>query len=269
MRMGGWRSAGGSPRWGPTCSACSRWTAPPTAWCNVTCLVCEDSSGPWSPSPSSGRSGNCPVACGGSPAGGSTWSTSRAPTVMVMVTETVPARSHFSSGARTHGPLGSTSGPPCGSPAPFATTWRSARSRSEAFREAYRGLVQEYRLNPDHPGFDILSLRRSGGIERCIELKSSGVAARIQEMTWNEWKVSNTGLAELYFLYLVGNLRADLPDALPFVRTIHNPVQQLLGFPMEERSTRRKVQLHVASFRQAEELVLQVADSQRKQNSGY
>ncbi|RYE96956.1 MAG: hypothetical protein EOO77_39985 [Oxalobacteraceae bacterium] len=39
-----------------------------------------------------------------------------------------------------------------------------------------------------YPGFDILTIV-DGEIDRMIELKSSGVDAQVQAMSWNEWKI--------------------------------------------------------------------------------
>ena len=134
-----------------------------------------------------------------------------------------------------------------------------ARSASPRFAEAYDDLVASHGLNRHYPGFDILTLDTSGQVERCIELKSSGVAARVQEMTWNEWKVSSdSGLSERFYLYLIGNLRSDIPGATPFDRTIRDPVSQLRADVTVEQRTQQKVQLRVDRFREAEELVLTV-----------
>ena len=47
-----------------------------------------------------------------------------------------------------------------------------------------------------YPGFDLLSIR-DGRIDRLIELKSSAVDARVQEMSWNEWKsAANSKISE-------------------------------------------------------------------------
>jgi len=56
----------------------------------------------------------------------------------------------------------------------------------------------------------------------------------------------------------VGNLRSDIPGAVPFVRTILNPVAQLRGALVSERRVQQKVQLRVDRFREAEEMVLTV-----------
>jgi len=109
------------------------------------------------------------------------------------------------------------------------------------------------------PGFDILSIR-DGDIDRLIELKSSGVDARVQAMSWNEWKsAANSKLQERFWLYLAGNLRADLEHAVPFVRAIKDPFGILSGETVEERQIRRVVQLRVREFETAERLNLAVA----------
>ena len=92
-----------------------------------------------------------------------------------------------------------------------------------------------------------------------IELKSSGVASRVQEMTWNEWKTAQaSALRARFYLYLVGNLRSDLPAAQPYIRTIRNPFEQIAADVQVSRTTQRKVQLTVTEFREAEHLDLTV-----------
>jgi hypothetical protein len=72
-----------------------------------------------------------------------------------------------------------------------------------------------------HPGFDLLAIR-AGAIDRLIELKSSCVDARVPAMSWNEWKgASHSDLRSKFWLYLAGNLRADLQHALPYLRAIN------------------------------------------------
>ncbi len=67
-----------------------------------------------------------------------------------------------------------------------------------------------------YPGFDILTIKQ-GEIDRMIELKSSGVDAQVHAMSWNEWKTAKGTSRSHFWLYLVGNLRADLQNAAPFV----------------------------------------------------
>jgi hypothetical protein len=108
------------------------------------------------------------------------------------------------------------------------------------------------------PGFDILTIA-GGSPERLIELKSSGVDAQIQAMSWNEWKTAKaSSLRSSFWLYLVGNLRADLPHALPFVRAIHDPFGTLVANEVSDHQVRRAVQLRVREFIHAEHLDLGV-----------
>ena len=110
-----------------------------------------------------------------------------------------------------------------------------------------------------YPGFDLLSIR-GGEIDRLIELKSSGVDARVQAMSWNEWKsASRSDLCGKFWLYLAGNLRADLDHATPYLRAIHDPFGSLASKTVEDRQLRRAVQLRVREFTTAEHLDLTVA----------
>jgi hypothetical protein len=135
-----------------------------------------------------------------------------------------------------------------------------AQGRSETFRRAMDGLHGKHGLMPGWPGFDILTLDPASPdlIDRMIELKSSGVASRVQNMTWNEWKAAkDSRLRDRYFLYLVGNLRKDL-DAVPFIRTLRDPFGQLVSEVQQDRSTQHRIQLLVDRFREAEHLELTV-----------
>jgi hypothetical protein len=141
----------------------------------------------------------------------------------------------------------------------------SARSKSNLFNSAIAWL-QHLGVVPDWPGFDILTLdtRLPQHVDRMIELKSSGVASRMQEMTWNEWKTAKgSTLREHFYLYLVGNLRSDLEAAQPYIRTIRNPFEQLAAEVRVNRATQRKVQLAVQEFREAEHLNLTVRRERR------
>jgi hypothetical protein len=136
-----------------------------------------------------------------------------------------------------------------------------ARSKSPEFSVAMTWLRQNFGIVPDWPGFDILTLdpREPNHLGRMIELKSSGVASRIQEMTWNEWKTArSSSLRERFYLYLVGNLRSDLAAARPYIRTIRNPFEQIAADVQISRTTQKKVQLTVTEFREAEHLDLTV-----------
>lgn len=118
-------------------------------------------------------------------------------------------------------------------------------------------------VDTEWPGFDILTLDpRSRGIGRLIELKSSGVNATIQTMSWNEWNgralatAASEG-ASGSTLSDVGNLRSDLADARPFARTIQDPFGTLLSTVVTE-PVRRAVQLDVRRFERAEFIELDV-----------
>lgn len=108
-----------------------------------------------------------------------------------------------------------------------------------------------------YPGCDVITIV-AGNIDRLIELKSSGVDSRVQTMTWNEWKsAANSELRTHFWLYLVGNLRADL-DSTPYVRSINDPFGELTSREIHERQTRRAVQLRVREFSAADHLDLDI-----------
>ena len=99
---------------------------------------------------------------------------------------------------------------------------RKAQEFSAAVENAMNDLEAKG-VSRVHPGFDLLAIC-DGEIERLIELKSSGVDARVQAMSWNEWKsASHSDLRRNFWLYLAGNLRADLGHASPYLRAIHDP----------------------------------------------
>jgi hypothetical protein len=111
------------------------------------------------------------------------------------------------------------------------------------------------------PGFDILTIDPGDAAahDRLIELKSSGVNARLQSMTWNEWKTArDSTLRDRFYLYLVSNLRRDLGDAVPYLRAIRDPFGSLWNQEVIESSVKRTIQLNVAEFDTADELALQV-----------
>lgn len=136
-----------------------------------------------------------------------------------------------------------------------------AQKFSPIFEKALRLLNGTYGVSPEWPGFDILTLdpKVSDKLGRLIELKSSGVASRVQEMSWNEWKTAKlSALKAHFYLYLVGNLRSDLAGAIPFVRTIRNPFEQLVAEVQVGQTVTRKVQLAVHLFKEAEHLDLSI-----------
>jgi hypothetical protein len=105
------------------------------------------------------------------------------------------------------------------------------------------------------PGFDILTIAGTE-IDRMIELKSSGVDAQVQAMSWNEWKTAGGNVRHRFWLYLVGNLRADLQGAAPFVRAVQDPFGTLASSKSEDVIRKRTVQLRVREFAAADELRL-------------
>ena len=140
-----------------------------------------------------------------------------------------------------------------------------ARTSSRSFKAAL-AILEKRGLSAQAPGFDILTLNpdRPDELDRLIELKSSGVSARVQEMSWNEWKAARNGeLRRLFYLYLVGNLRSDLGDAVPFIRAVHDPFATIWAEEVEQTSTTRRIQLNVTQFKAAEQLELEVRRASR------
>lgn len=137
---------------------------------------------------------------------------------------------------------------------------RAAEDANTAVADVMRDL-ETRGISRLYPGFDILTIAH-GRPDRLIELKSSGVDARVQVMSWNEWKTARASdVRNAFWLYLVGNLRADLPHATPYVRAIHDPFGTLVADEVSEQQLRRAVQLRVREFEQAEHLDLGVAPS--------
>jgi hypothetical protein len=142
-----------------------------------------------------------------------------------------------------------------------------ARTRCPHFDCAFRELVQRHGVSGEWPGFDVLtlSLENYASPDRLIELKSSGVCARVQEMSWNEWKSARTNeLRQRFYLYLVGNLRSDLVGSTPFIRAIRDPFEQLMSEVSVSRRLERRIQLAVHQFQEAEHLELTVRCSDQK-----
>jgi len=133
--------------------------------------------------------------------------------------------------------------------------------RAEAANEVVKNVMAElesHGISRLFPGFDILSIA-AGKADRLIELKSSGVDARVQTMSWNEWKsASASGYRTIFWLYLVGNLRSDLPHARPFIRAIKDPFGSLISHELQDHRVSRAVQLRVREFTEAEYLDLGV-----------
>lgn len=143
-----------------------------------------------------------------------------------------------------------------------------ARARCSHFDSAFRKLVEAHGVPAEWPGFDVITLSPDNKVDpdRLIELKSSGVCARVQDMSWNEWKSARSNqIRQRFYLYLVGNLRTDLNGSVPFVRTIRDPFEQLMAEVLVNRRTERKVQLAVHQFQEAEHLDLTVVKPTKHQ----
>ena len=95
----------------------------------------------------------------------------------------------------------------------------AALQGSPRFKAAVEWLAAKG-VNPLTPGFDVLTLDPAGdpAPQRLIELKSSGVNARLQEMTWNEWKsASDSALRDRYYPGSVHVLMVPLNTIMPSV----------------------------------------------------
>jgi hypothetical protein len=131
---------------------------------------------------------------------------------------------------------------------------KEAVSQSPVVKAVFETLRSEG-ISDLFPGFDILTINGTE-IDRMIELKSSGVDAQVQAMSWNEWKTAGGNVRHRFWLYLVGNLRADLQDAIPFVRAVQDPFGTLASSKSEDVIRKRTVQLRVKEFEAADELTL-------------
>lgn len=137
---------------------------------------------------------------------------------------------------------------------------RAAREASANLREAL-AFMADHGVSGDWPGVDIISLDSVDPTRpsRLIELKSSGVNATVQAMTWNEWKTArHSAMRDRFYLYLVGNLRSDLAGVRPYLRSIRDPFAALLSEVTSTTHTTRRVQLHVTQFQEAEYLELEI-----------
>ncbi|NHW46092.1 DUF3883 domain-containing protein [Paenarthrobacter sp. MSM-2-10-13] len=133
---------------------------------------------------------------------------------------------------------------------------RAAIEQSTAVERVFDQLAEQG-VSEVYPGFDVLTIE-GGSIDRMIELKSSGVDAQVQAMSWNEWKTAGGELRGHFWLYLVGNLRADLENAPPFVRAVQDPFGTLASSKSEDVIRKRTVQLRVREFAAADQLTLEL-----------
>lgn len=116
--------------------------------------------------------------------------------------------------------------------------------------------LEEKGLPELYPGFDILVVDpESGDPDRLIELKSSGHNSRSPGVTWNEWKTAmDPEIQELYYLYVVGNLRKDI-NSKPYLREIPNPFRLLNSETTERSEIKKEVKVNVYSFKEDAEII--------------
>jgi hypothetical protein len=140
-------------------------------------------------------------------------------------------------------------------------TIAAAKDESEVVTTVFEQLELQG-ISSLYPGFDILTIL-DGEVDRMIELKSSGVDSHVQAMSWNEWKTAQGSLQARFWLYLVGNLRADLQNASPFLRAVRDPFGTLHASEHEDTIRTRTVQLRVREFAAADQLTLEVSAPRR------
>ncbi len=144
-------------------------------------------------------------------------------------------------------------------------TYDDARKESGLVRQAIENFVTEAELdsgsNPfdtDWPGFDVLTVVADASgtprIDRCIELKTSGVKTRKPSLSWNQWKAARSELADRYYLYVVRNIRKGKSGDATLLE-IPRPFQTLAEHRRERRE--REVQLDLRSFDLEEESIIQ------------
>ncbi|GAD51535.1 hypothetical protein MBEHAL_0295 [Halarchaeum acidiphilum MH1-52-1] len=115
---------------------------------------------------------------------------------------------------------------------------------------ARRGLsATENPLNRDWPGFDVLTIKTGADgepvIDRCIELKTSGVNTQKPSLSWNEWKAAGSALSEYYYLYVARNIRVGNSGDAEILE-IPQPFKRLRNRQRETHE--RNVQVDLRSF---------------------
>ena len=92
---------------------------------------------------------------------------------------------------------------------------------------------------PDHPGFDILSLRSASSQQRCIEVKGRADAGDV-EITENEWARA-CNLREDYWLYVVYHCSTSTPQLVrvqdPFGNLLVRPFSRIQAVERTIRGT--------------------------------
>jgi hypothetical protein len=115
--------------------------------------------------------------------------------------------------------------------------------------------LEEQGLPMPFPGFDILTVNpETEKADRLIELKSSGHDTRTPPVTWNEWKTASTSeVQDLYYLYIVGNLRKDVQSD-PYIRELPNPFGLLNAETKKRQEVKKEVKVNVRSFKEEAEI---------------
>ncbi|MFP8888527.1 sacsin N-terminal ATP-binding-like domain-containing protein [Natrialbaceae archaeon A-CW2] len=110
----------------------------------------------------------------------------------------------------------------------------------------------------DWPGFDVLTIATGEDdeprIDRCIELKTSGLKTRKPSLSWNEWKAAGSTLADRYYLYVARNIRVGKSGDATLLE-IPRPFETLTKHRRERRE--REVQLDLRSFDLDDDLIIE------------
>ena len=113
-------------------------------------------------------------------------------------------------------------------------------------------------FDTDWPGFDVLAITTTEDgdpvIDRCIELKTSGLKTRKPSLSWNEWKAAGSALTDRYYLYVARNIRVGKSGDATLLE-IPRPFQTLTKHRRERRE--REVQLDLRSFDLDDDTIIQ------------
>ncbi len=135
-------------------------------------------------------------------------------------------------------------------------TYQNARRETDLVERAIDNFLKEAEIPPnnnpfdtDWPGFDVLTISTGVDgvpvIDRCIELKTSGLKTRKPSLSWNEWKAAGSTLSDRYYLYVARNIRIGKSGDATLLE-IPRPFQTLTNHRRERRE--REVQLDLRSF---------------------
>ncbi|KTG11415.1 hypothetical protein AUR64_03940 [Haloprofundus marisrubri] len=142
-------------------------------------------------------------------------------------------------------------------------TYKEARDSSPILNAAIQNFgdqngLEENPLKTDWPGFDVLTLKTDEAgqsvIDRCIELKTSGVNTQKPSLSWNEWKAAGGPLSEHYYLYVARNIRSGNSGDAKLLE-IPQPFHRLRNRTREKRE--RNVQVDLRSFDFTDEPIIE------------